>query len=58
MAVIGINKNELRRLLNTQVYTLDTWEANGAETHIRTNVATEIFDIRYVIARVIAGTPT
>ena len=33
------------------VYTLDTWEANGAAVWVRANVPVDIYGIRYVIAR-------
>lgn len=39
----------------TLVYTLDTWEANGATVNVRANGATSIYNIRYVIARVHRG---
>lgn len=35
----------------TNVYTLDTWEANGATVYVNANGTCDIFDIRYVIAR-------
>lgn len=35
----------------TGVYTLDTWEANGATVFCRSNGPVSIYDIRYVIAR-------
>lgn len=35
----------------TNVYTLGTWEANGATVYARANGACDIYDIRYVIAR-------
>ena len=37
---------------STLVYTLDTWEANGASLFIRSNRTANVYDIRYVIARV------
>jgi hypothetical protein len=38
--------------LTTFVYTLDTWEANGADVLCRSNGPCNIYDIRYVIARI------
>lgn len=32
-------------------YTLGTWEANGATTHVLSNGTCDIYDIRYLIAR-------
>lgn len=32
-------------------YTLDTWEANGAEIYVRANGTANLYDIRYVITR-------
>lgn len=32
-------------------YTLDTWEANGATTYVRSNGTCDIYDIRYLVAR-------
>lgn len=39
----------------TGVYTLDTWEANGATSYIRTSVETELHSVRYVIHRTHIG---
>jgi len=42
----------VRNIVNTTlVYTLDTWEANGAEVYVRSNGPVDIYNIRYVIAR-------
>lgn len=35
----------------TAVYTLDTWEANGAQIWVESNGPVEIYDIRFVIFR-------
>ncbi|RYX78561.1 hypothetical protein EON76_05375 [bacterium] len=40
------------------VYTLDTWQANGATVKVRANGSAGIYDIRYVIARVHRGSQT
>lgn len=37
--------------LSTAVYTLDTWEANGADVYVRANGTADIYDVRYVINR-------
>lgn len=37
--------------LTTLVYTLDTWESNGADVYVRANGTADIYDIRYVIGR-------
>jgi hypothetical protein len=36
----------------TNVYTLDTWEANGAEIYIRSDGPCNVYDFRMVISRV------
>jgi hypothetical protein len=38
-------------VLSTMVYSLDTWEANGAVVKVRANGTCDIYDIRYVITR-------
>lgn len=38
--------------LTTYVYTLDTWEANGADMYVSSDGNCDIYDIRYVIARI------
>lgn len=35
--------------LTTTVYTLDTWEANGADVYVEANNTADIYDIRYVL---------
>lgn len=37
------------------VYTLDTWETNGATVYVRSNVDVDIWDIRFVIHRLANG---
>lgn len=37
--------------LSTLVYTLNTWEANGAKVYIESDNTCDIYDIRFVIAR-------
>lgn len=39
----------------TGVYTLETWEANGATVFCRANGSVDIYDIRFVIARNFRG---
>lgn len=39
----------------TDVYTLDTWEDNGATIYINANDDIEIYDIRYVVYRLHKG---
>ena len=45
--------NGIARLVNFTVsgYTLNTWEANGAEVKVRANGTANLYDIRYVITR-------
>lgn len=38
--------------LTTAVYTLDTWEANGATMYVNSNNTANIYDVRYVIHRI------
>ena len=38
-------------VLSTLVYSLDTWDANGAVVKVRANGTCDIYDIRYVISR-------
>lgn len=35
----------------TAVYTLDTWETNGADVFVRSNGPVSLYDIRYVVYR-------
>lgn len=37
--------------LSTGVYTLDTWQANGATVYVRANGTVDLYDIRYVITQ-------
>lgn len=37
--------------LSAAVYTLDTWEANGATVYCRANNSAEVYDIRFVLFR-------
>lgn len=46
---------DLKITFTTGVYTLDTWQANGAEFKINTSVATEIWGVRYVLHRIHRG---
>lgn len=43
--------NGVERPVNFTVsgYTLDTWEANGAQARVRANGPADIYDIRYVV---------
>ena len=41
--------------MTTMVYTLDTWEANGADVYVRCNGTADLYDIRFVVARVHRG---
>lgn len=38
--------------VSTLVYTLDTWEENGATTYVRSNGPVSIYNIRHVVGRV------
>lgn len=38
-------------VFTTNVYTLDTWEANGATVYCRANGTADIYDIRYIVSR-------
>lgn len=38
-------------VMTTAVYTLDTWEANGASVWIEADGPAEVYDIRYMIVR-------
>ena len=42
----------------TAVFTLDTWAANGGEIYINSDVAINIYDIRFVIHRLHKGVGT
>lgn len=37
--------------LTTNVYTLDTWEANGAEVYMRANNTANVYDCRLIVQR-------
>lgn len=39
----------------TAVYTLDTWETNGGEIYINSDVAINMYDIRFVVHRLHKG---
>ncbi len=39
-------------VITTNVYTLDTWEANGATVYCRADGTANIYNIRYIISRV------
>lgn len=45
--------NGIPRPINftTSVYTLDTWEINGATVYVRANGPVDLYNIRYVITR-------
>ena len=45
------NNIEAGLLRSFSAYTLDTWESNGATVYVRSNVAMNLYDIRYVITR-------
>jgi len=49
------NGVERQVVLSTAVYTLDTWEANGATLYIRGNNTFDIYDIRVIVTRVSKG---
>lgn len=38
-------------VLSTAVYTLNTWEANGAKVYVSANGPAEIYDIRFIVFR-------
>ena len=45
----------LQVVTSTFVYTLDTWEANGATPYVRGNGTFEIYTVRHVIGRISRG---
>jgi hypothetical protein len=45
-------QGEIRTMvISTGVYTLDTWEGNGATVYCRANGTASLYDVRYVITR-------